>query len=232
MGDMRRTIIPVDYHYPMYSYVYKTIGEGNPALATEIHDMEGHKPYTFSEIVNPGHIINGKNLQFHNDIGFFVFTSHREDVMEAFVTGALKYGYVEIKNKRFPITEIKILEEPKYRSKMIFKTLSPIVISASRDEIERGKKKELYPTDEEWYLFFNKNMKKKYFQFFGEEKEGELNIRILNAKPKKYHVPGPTTGFKMTFEIWGDRELIKLGYQSGFGRRTAQGFGCVEVAKK
>ncbi len=229
MENMQGITIPVDYHYPMYSYVYMAIGEGEPALATEIHNMQGYKPYSFSEIDNPGHVIGKNNLQLHNDVGSFIFTSHREDVMEAFVAGALKYGYVEIQKKRFPILEIKILKEPEFKNKMRFKTLSPIVISASREDTERGINKDLYPTDEEWYMFFNKNMKKKYFQFFGVEREEDLEIKVLSARPKKYHVPGPATGFKMTFEISGDIELIKLGYQSGFGRRTAQGFGCVAV---
>ena len=230
MEKMKGCIIPVDYHYHLYSYVYRTIGDANPKLATEIHNMDGHKPYSFSEIENPGRIIKKDNetlLKLHNNSGYFIFTSHREDIMETFVTGVLSRGLVIIKEEKFPVKEIKVLKEPEFKDRMRLKTLSPIVVSTSRAAVEKGKKEDLLPTDEEWYTFFNKNLKKKYLQFFGKEKNEELKIKIYWSKPKKYHVPGPVTAFKMEFEVQGDPELIKLGYQSGFGRRTAQGFGCV-----
>ncbi len=227
---MKGRIIPVDYHYHLYSYVYRTIGNANPKLATEIHNMDGNKPYSFSEIENPGRIINKGNetlLKLHNNSGYFIFTTHREDIMEAFVTGVLSRGSVVIKKEIFPVKEIKVLREPEFNDRMRLKTLSPIVVSTSRTAVENGKKEDLLPNDEEWYIFFNKNLKKKYIQFFGKEKNEDLKIKVFWSKPKRYNVPGPVTAFKMEFEVQGDPELIKLGYQSGFGRRTAQGFGCV-----
>ena len=147
--------------------------------------------------------------------------------MEAFVTGVLSRGSVVIKKEIFPVKEIKVLREPEFNDRMRLKTLSPIVVSTSRTAVENGKKEDLLPNDEEWYIFFNKNLKKKYIQFFGKEKNEDLKIKVFWSKPKRYNVPGPVTAFKMEFEVQGDPELIKLGYQSGFGRRTAQGFGCV-----
>ncbi len=229
MGNMKGARVPVDYHYPLSSYMFNAIREGDEELAREIHDSMDFKPVTFSEISNPGYVENKKTLIFNKDEGYLIFSSHRKDVMEALVTGILSFGAVYIQNAVFPVKQVEILKEPEIKGRMRFKTISPIVISTPRDDVEAGEKKELSPADIRWYDIFNRNLKKKYMQFFGKERKGDVNVRIYNLKSKKYHSPGPVTAYKMEFEIHGDKELIKLGFQSGFGRRTAQGFGCVRA---
>ena len=232
MGGMRGKSVPVDYHYLLSSYIYNAIREGDEQLAREIHDSLDFKPYTFSEIANPGHVENRITLIFNREDGHLIFSTHRRDIMEALVTGVLSFGTVYVGSEMFPVQEVEILKEPEIKDRMRFKTLSPIVISPPRDVFEAGEKGELSPSDLRWYEIFNKNLKKKYLQFFGKERRGDVHVRIYNSKYKKYHSPGPVTAYKMEFEIHGDRELIKLGYQSGFGRRTAQGFGCVKEIKE
>jgi CRISPR-associated endoribonuclease Cas6 len=37
-------------------------------------------------------------------------------------------------------------------------------------------------------------------------------------------------GWMMRFQVSGPPELIRLGYDAGFGERNAQGFGMVRIA--
>ena len=233
LGGMRGKGIPVDYHYFLSSSVYRWIKMGNEELAEYLHYSKDIKPFTFSEIYARGKVVD-ENITFSVERGSFIFSSHRRDIVEAFVEGALSSPVLKIKNEEFPVDKIEILKESEIKERMRFKTLSPIVISISRAEARENEKRYLYPTDTMWYANFEKNIKRRYEVFSGEKYEGKINVRVVNyQKPKKYKIKGGyVRASKLVFEILGNPEIIKIGYQSGFGERTAQGFGCVEVWKE
>ena len=233
LSGLRNAIIPVDYHYILSSWVYGTIRRGDEDIATELHYMKDVKPLTLSEIYAPGRV-EGENIRMINDNGSFVFSSHRRDIVEAFVEGALMEPEIQLKNRRMMISSIEVLREPEFKRRMRFKTLSPIVVSVSRAEAKEDKRRFLYPTDQRWYVNLEKNIRRRFRKFAGEEYSGILRIRgIRHISSKRYNIKGTyVRASKVIFEIQGDERVIRMAYQSGFGERTAQGFGCVDVWKE
>ncbi|WP_337954323.1 CRISPR-associated endoribonuclease Cas6 [Aciduliprofundum sp. MAR08-339] len=233
-GEMADKIIPIDYHYYLFSAVYSWMRMGNEELATRYHYSKDLKPFTFSEIKVGARQIDNL-LQIKESLGSLIFSSCFNDVVEAVVKGALMEGELKIKDVSFPITSIEVLEEPEFSKKMVFKTISPIVVSKPvRDKNGRYRHWFLYPNEVEWYVYLEKNIKRRLMLFDGEEYYGSMKIRVLESKkPKRYKIAGGyVRGSKVVFEISAPTKLIKIGYQSGFGERTGQGFGCVEIVKK
>ncbi len=230
ISNVNGSQIPVDYHYLLSSWIYSAIRGGNEEIATYLHYQKDIKPYTFSELYLRGDV-NGEMLHVKSDDGSIIFSSHRSDVVEAFVKGVLEEPVLKIGDEKMEISQVEVLKEPEFSNIMTFKTLSPIVVSVSRAEARVNKKRYLYPVDPRWYVNLEKNMKRRYRKFLGEEYSGKLEIEVVKyAKPKRYNIKGTyVRASKLTFRVRGDPEIIKINYQSGFGERTAQGFGCVEI---
>ncbi|RLF81520.1 CRISPR-associated endoribonuclease Cas6, partial [Thermococci archaeon] len=65
----------------------------------------------------------------------------------------------------------------------------------------------------------------------GEKPPDEFEVKVLKAKPKRFEVkPGIfQRAWHLVFKAYGDGELIKVGYQAGFGEKNSLGFGMVKV---
>ncbi len=221
--------IPIDYHYFLSSAVYGWMKEGNEEIAARYHYSKGLKPFTFSEIYLKGSKAEGEELLIKDEFASLTFSSIFPEVVEAVVSGALSSGKLSIKDVDFQLTGVKVLEEPEFTGRMRFKTLSPVAISVK----ENGKKRYLYPTEVEWYVYLEKNLRKRYRDFLGEEYSGRVEIKLIRmSKAKRYNILGGyVRAAKVEMEIRGSPEIIRVAYQSGIGEKTAQGFGCLEVLK-
>jgi CRISPR-associated endoribonuclease Cas6 len=90
---------------------------------------------------------------------------------------------IKIKNIEGVISEIKILEKPKFGKVMKLKTLSPILVRKPVEENTKLKGKELYPTDKEFTERLISNLMKKFYYFYGideaEKRNQKLSIKFL-----------------------------------------------------
>lgn len=233
IGDLQERAIPIDYHYYLSSAIYAWMRSGNEEIAAKYHYSKDLKPFTFSEIFAHGINDNG-SLKLTDEVGFLIFSSCFNEIVEAVVTGALGTGELRIKDASFPIVSIEVLKEPEFTGNMRFKTLSPIVVSKKIKKGEKDDHWELYPKDKEWYVLLERNLKKRLRLFTGEEYSGKINIRVLKfIKGKRYRILGGyVRASKIIFEISAPQNIIRIAYQSGFGERTGQGFGCVDVIKE
>jgi CRISPR-associated endoribonuclease Cas6 len=120
---------------------------------------------------------------------------------------------------------------------MAFKTISPIIARTKKEINGELKTRELTPTDQKFYENLEKNLVRKYNQFYDKEKKMDnikissdmkfvkrKRIAIEKDKVKTYH-----RAFMMDINIEGDLDLIKFGYNCGIGEKNSLGFGMINL---
>jgi len=225
------------------SFLKKTFEKASKEKYNLLFSSKRLKPYVYSPFF-------GKKFE-ENIIGpqlSFIFSSGDNEIISIFWNGILqlkkeKEDNIILNGKKFFLQDIKLLPEKKIKSKkVLFKTIG---ISVMTD-------KEASPTDfKNWYIIpgkgniekfnkiLNERMKQKYriiknkdiqpdikFSFY--EKNGEILI-------KETVIPifnGYLRGFRGYFFLEGSPEILKFLYDYGFGVRTGQGFGLLEIVKQ
>jgi CRISPR-associated endoribonuclease Cas6 len=150
-----------------------------------------------------------------------------------FIFSMLTNLEIKIKSLEGVISEIKILEKPKFGKVMKLKTLSPILVRKPIEENTKLKGKELYPTDKEFTERLISNLMKKFYYFYGideaEKRNQKLSIKFLRFKPKRHRIINTYHRCVLgEFIVEGNKDLIEFGYDCGFGEKNSMGFGMVK----
>jgi len=228
-------ILPFDYHYHLSSAMYRYKELADEELSARLHYSKEIKKFTFSEIMVPRRKVHkNKGIEILDEYAYIIYSSPVKEYVEAVVEGMLSEPELIVGKLKFMIEKIEVLPYPQISwNDVIFKTLSPIVVSTRN---EKGKKEPLYPTDPQWYVNVVKNIKHQYRELYGTEVKGNISIEAIHTKTKKYEFPkgrgGAIKAVMGHFRFRGDAELIKFAYEAGIGERGAQGFGCLEVVEK
>lgn len=166
------------------------------------------------------------------------------EAIDAFVMGLFKNRQLEVGDRksrvRFEVFNLERQAEPEFTSRMFFKTLSPMFIEEQLPETRKAI--HLSPGNPKFAELLHLNLLDKYRVFYGQEPDPSWPLTRLHLlsepKPKtivlKVGTPEETRmkGYTFRFELEGQPELLRLGYEGGFGRLNSQGFGCVEVLKQ
>lgn len=136
------------------------------------------------------------------------------------------------KNLKISVNSIKSLRVKKIDQRAVFKVLSPAIIEDKED-------KPILPWDRNFEREFNL-LHRKVFDLLGYSYE-DVSLRYLFWKKVviKHTLRGfrrasgkrvmYLTGFVGRFELKGNPESLKLLYLKGWGVRTGEGFGFVDV---
>lgn len=229
--------LPFDYQYWLYSMLLDRLKNADGDLADFLHSHTGYKYYTFSWILSEEMKPKNSGLIFRN--GHFYLSSPDKKFIEGFASGLLQQPEFNLGHTEFEIDSVEILDKKKIKSKMVFNTLSPVYTKTTRDE--EGEWDLLPLRNPKWHENIHNNLLKRYKEYYGEEPpKGNFEIKRFLKKPEYKRVTmtkevnGESKKFhrrcaRFKFEVIGDPELLKLGYEAGFGQNTATGFGCVEV---
>ena len=253
--------IPLNYQYPLHSIIYKLIQQSSRKYAEFLHEEgfradvnspKRFKLFTFSQLKMMPYCFTGAGFDRVRTIEF-VYSTAAEKSFEHLVYGlfaqqelCLRFGR---NTCRFVVQRVESLPEPQFTDSMKFICLSPITVSTKREKAD-GSGLEVHfldylnPTEKDHFcenLFLN--LSRKYqtllqtpyrgatafeFQFDPEyliKRQGKISklIRFKNdIKIKAFEAP---------FTVSADPQLLKVGYQCGFGEKNSDGFGCVEVIK-
>lgn len=142
----------------------------------------------------------------------------------------------------FNIENVSILRNPDFKEKMKFSLFSPIVLCRVSEVQGKNYQYFLRPGDQETNDLLTNNLKYKYRllhnkpapfgrvllnwdrRYIDTHKRITKKISILQNKEKRYDI----IGIQAPFTIEGDPELIKVGYETGFGEKNSIGFGMAE----
>lgn len=245
------TTIPLNYAYAITALIYKIIGNASAEYAARLHD-EGYeaerrhfKLFTFSRIETIRKRILGDKMLLEDPKIFLTISSPVTEFIEHFVSGLFQTEIFSIAGAQFRLLEAETLPQPEFTNRMTFQALSPITESI-RDEQNRTS---YLSTEHDWSEVMQRNLLRKYFALHGRspsnetlkwewDKEfiDELTRRGRRASamikiPKAgLERPIDVRGWLAPFTVEGSIELIKLGYETGFGARNSMGFGMAEIS--
>lgn len=244
-------LIPINYQYYLSSFIYNTLESADSEYSQWLHDngyRSGNKSFkffTFSMLNLKNWESKGSYILIKSPRIEFTISLLTQKMAEKFVVGMFQEKTMEIfdhqKRAHFKIKTVEAIPEIEFTDNMTFRAKSPIAIKRSR----RKENENIYvsPEETDFTFLMKKNLEEKYvakclnentivqargideINIIGESK-GKL-IRIREGDYSETSVKG----YFCTFEITGNPEIIKLGYETGFGINNSLGFGYVELNK-
>lgn len=240
----KENLLPINYQYPLASWVYKTIATGDRSYAEWLHangfadGSKRFKFFCFSNLTTPRARVNGDRLILSAEPVTFLLSFLPERSTEEFVKGVFAQQRAtigdSISRASFSVASIEMVPEPAYPETMEFESLSPVVVSAKRPD---GTKEYLSPTDARYAKAIIDNLVRKHQVYYGNDPARLPNEQFeLIDEPKLKGVlmqkkdlvrPVKVIGYRFRFRITASPEILRLGYVGGFGEENSMGFGCV-----
>ena len=210
----------------------------SPSYSRFLHKQgyEGLKLFTFSQLLISSRRTAQGRLEGRGTLSLLI-SSPITEFMENLVHGFLTQPELLLCDQRFRLQRLEALPRPVLGEEANFTCLSPIVVSRG------GEKHAAYlPYDSpQLSQAVRQNLQRKlrligrpkeearlelYFdQDYIQSKQGQV-YRLVDYKGIKIK------GILSPFKARGDRELLEVGYEAGFGEKNSLGFGMVEVARE
>lgn len=170
-----------------------------------------------------------------------------DSFIKNFVIGTFEKQHLYILYKylktKLIIKQVELIPDPQFTDEMNFRLLSPMVLPTLKEY--NGKISTYYlrygdngvienlKTNllRKYNLVYNKEIQPRYFEIeFDKEdyqrRNGNVSKLITIAEGTKYE--SKVKGIMCDFKIRTDPELIRVGYECGFGGKNSMGFGFVE----
>lgn len=229
--------IPIHYNHFIQGFIYNSI---SPKLAQILHDQgfplekRKFKLFTYSRIL-------GKfNSNDHKGTITFIspFRLIVSSVMNVFIQEIgeelLRKEILRIASNLVSVSSVEVSDFPINEEKIRIKMLSPVTIYSTLSS-SSGRKKTYYynPFEKEFSQLLSENAKKKFKAFYNKDSRGEIKLigqNLSNKYEKIISYKGTVIkGWMGIYELSGDRELMKIVYDTGLGGKNPQGFGCFEI---
>lgn len=248
----KSVFIPFDYHYQMHSAIYSLIGKSSPGYSAFLHNtgfIDNNKQlklFVFSKLNLPGAKITKSGFENVKE-AFLNFSTPIPKSFEHLVLGIFSDQELILKlsgkQLEFRIENVETLPDPDFSPEMRFTCLSPIAVAGNSTSYS-GKHYLDYmiPIEKDEYILgIKNNLLRKYRLVYGRDYVGNESfyfsfdpIYIVKKQGKiKKNVKfkdGRIIGMEAPFTIEADPELIRIGYECGFGSENSAGFGMVEKA--
>ncbi len=226
----KESFIPYNYNYYIGSFIYSSIQSADSNISEYLHYSKDIKLFTFSDL--KGVIPMGERGLLIKDNCFFFFSSPRKDISIPFVEGLFQNSSFHIAGVPLNLESVELLKDIEIDDSIRFRTISPICITTKLNMDGKLKTWDLSPTDLKFYKNLERNLIKKYSLYYGKEIENcKVNFDIagiLRSTKRKIKNTFHTAHY-IEFNVYGTPDLIKLGYDAGFGEKNSMGFGMVKV---
>jgi CRISPR-associated endoribonuclease Cas6 len=170
-----------------------------------------------------------------------------DDFIKNFVIGSFERQFLRVSigdvEHTLLIKNMELMPEPTFKDEMKFTLSSPMVISTVKEYNGKLSPYYLRPEEiDEINRILTQNLRNKYQIISNKHttssvtiewdreylsKNGRVTKKITINEYGKY--PVDVIGIQAPFKIKGDTDLIKTGYECGFGEKNSMGFGMVEV---
>lgn len=248
-------VIPYNYFYPLSAAIYKLLNLGSQEYATFLHDhgykFEGKnfKLFTFAlkmkrKTTATGHLLTGKFVDL------IVSSPKIDEFIQVFVKGSFFSDIFSIKDYQgngvdFVIESFHPEPEPEFNDITSFVMMSPLLLPLQLDKEQKTPKYILADQPEEANMILTRNLERKYRLLYDSNYE---TSGLLLEFDQDYLAKTPKPHMKMTiregtpeqtelkaivcpFRLSGDKNLMKVGYECGFGLENSMGFGLANVFK-
>jgi len=250
--------IPANYNYFLSSAIYNLLGFGKKEFAQFLHDKgfdvrgKTYKLFTFALRFEKYQIQNDSIKLESPRVTLFVSSPLLNDFLGGIVLGSFREKVLNLKIgnelKPFDIEQIEEVPPPKFHEETKFSLMSPLVLSTRK--IYKGETSQYYLrfSDDTELInrIFNQNLANKYLAITGKEYNGKgvifhwdteyINKALARNKriTKRIAIyanktPINVIGNMAPFTLKGDTELMKIGYEAGYGEKNSMGFGMAKV---
>ncbi len=236
--------LPINYNHLLVGTIYRFLEESNPEYADFLHDQgylaaeKRFKLFTFSQLMAERRRITGEQIHFRSTLTWCI-SSPMEQFLSHFADTLLTEGKLLLGGHQLKIIDVTIPHAPRFQSEMEFRCLSPIVMSAVREN--EGKRRTHYclPDDPQLSELIRQNLIRKHEAIHGRTPQDDtltfrFNDDYIRRKQGSVTRLVDFKGIKIRsilcpFRVSGSVALIQTGYQCGFGDKNSAGFGMVEV---
>ncbi|HHU33169.1 MAG: CRISPR-associated endoribonuclease Cas6 [Zhaonellaceae bacterium] len=229
-------VLPIHYNHIVQAFVYNAISE---ELSQFLHDKgyecgnRTFKLFTFSRLFGKYKFSADKSTISFEDTCKLVISSPVEEFCQSLANGVLTKGYFLLGSNKVEVKGITVDKKKVEDEKVIFKTLSPVVVKKTLLKPEGGKYTcYLQPGEPEYDTLISSNLAKKYFALTAQKPPigdlavksiGRLRLNLVNYKGFIIK------GYSGKLELTGPRELLQMALDAGLGSSNSQGFGCVDM---
>lgn len=244
MATGPKTTLPLNYNHAVAALIYRTLGKASEEFAAMLHD-EGFKAerrtfklFTFSRLFAARSRVTGDRLLLESPAVELLVSSPVVDFVEHFVSGLFQSDVFKIAGAQFTLAEAETIVIPEFSERMSFRALAPITESV-RDEQNRVRYLGL---EDDWSEIIHRNLIRKYIALYGRQPADsrlrwDWDREYIAEQAKRNRRPSvlievsegiKVRGWLVPFTVEGSKELIEMGYEAGFGKSNAMGFGMVE----
>ena len=237
--------LPINYQEYLTAAIYGLLAASDADYARRLHDdgyadEEGRrfKLFTFSWLRGSRRWVDGDTLRFAPGPLEWRISSPVEDFLTHLATGLLAAGAVRVGSATLPITQIETLPAPSVTETSAFTCLSPLVAALPLPD---GRTRYLRPCDGDAFAdAIRRNLLRKHRLLHGNVPTDDRFA--LTFDPAYLARTGGGTklitfkniqivGAFAPFTVSGSVDLLRVGYEAGFGEKNAAGFGMVETTK-
>jgi CRISPR-associated endoribonuclease Cas6 len=225
-------LIPFNYNLALAGAVYSPMKRIDTELASRIHSSTNYKFFTFSLLQIPERKVSHRGI-YVVDGGYFLVSSPIKEIITCFIEGIMENPEVRIGPVHFDVDAVELLMMPEFNGKATFSTVSPIIVRTAEEENGKLRIIDLYPTNPKFYENLKNNLIKKYKSLYHEERDDITFSKPFSTKFKRVQIKNTYhRASLMRFEAEGDSNLLRLGYEAGFGEKNSMGFGMVKIARE
>lgn len=228
-------ILPIHYNNILQAFIYNNIDE---KLAKFLHDNgytsngRTFKLFTFSRILKRGKKDNEK-FNFGNKIDIIV-SSPLDNFCKSIANSMLQRNDLYMGENNIKTDQIQIINHLVDKDEIRIETLSGIVAYSTLLRPDNSKYTCYFmPRETDFDRIVTENLVKKYNALNNTNLSFDSSIEIIPLdKPRQnisYYKNFIIKGVDGRFLIKGDRRLLQIGIDAGFGSKNSQGFGCVRV---
>ena len=175
-SDIRPFRIPYNYNHILSAIIYRRIAD--PDLASELHSANSFKFFTFSQLNIPRRK-SFENFLLSEDGKFYCFISSPNiELIKNLVEGFIEKPEIDFLRRKIHVDYVEFLEPPKIKRNMKFKTISPIIIKTVKEDKGVLKQWNLNPNDIRFYENMQKNLIRKYKEFYGDY-DGDEYLKVV-----------------------------------------------------
>lgn len=236
-------MLPLNYQHHLTAAIYGLLAASDAEYAGFLHGTgygpEGSpkrfKLFVFSWL-RGRHRVEGDALRFAPGPLVWQIASPVPDFLTHCATGLLAEAVLKVGSTTFPITQVQALPLPNFAETGQFTCLSPIVAALP---LPGGGTRYLTPSDGgALSAAVRANLLRKYETLYGSlPTDDQFHLTFDPAYLTRSHGGTKLMTYKdiqvraafAPFCVSGSAELIRVGYEAGFGEKNAAGFGMVEA---
>lgn len=228
------TVLPFNYNYRLVKVINSAI-YGTSSLVPS--RSSGFELFTFSQLYFDQYNITESGIQNMGKEVHWYVSSPMVSFLEKLLKGLKRAGHISLGSIQMFIQDIEVLVDPDIGRRMEFSCMSPISVARQPSTPGSGL---CYGRieDHDFVEKLRQELINKFFVVYNslprdESLTIEFNQQYIDSKHRVSRLVEyngvKIMGYMVPFIVTGNPELIRLGYQLGFGHRNSCGFGMVKV---